>query len=113
MSKNLIEIKKINDYTKKMSNLKESLSFDDDIMETDDSLDFEPDSIDNDNKMNSSVHKDYDSLVNKIRKMALEGMSELAEDTNNENYQILKKIWQFCEKRNDNEKKPTNEPQLN
>lgn len=43
-------------------------------------------------------------LVNSIRKMSLEGMSKLANDTEDPNYDILKKIWQFCDKKFDSKK---------
>lgn len=46
------------------------------------------------------------TLVNTIRKMALNGMSKLADNTLDPNYEVLKKIWQFCDKKPlDNEKK--------
>lgn len=38
-------------------------------------------------------------LVDTIRKMALKGMGDLADDPESEDYQILKKIWQFAEKK--------------
>lgn len=38
-------------------------------------------------------------LVDTIRKMALKGMGDLADDPECEDYQILKKIWQFAEKK--------------
>ena len=41
-------------------------------------------------------------LVDTIRKMALKGMGELAENPESEEYQILKKVWQFCEKKPSN-----------
>ena len=109
MKKNLIEIRKINNLIKKLSKLNESLSFDGDIMEDDDSFNdindeseiVKPDNIENKPEISNTC----DDLVDKIRKMALSGMSDLAENTDNPNYEILKKIWQFCDKKIADDKK--------
>ena len=45
-------------------------------------------------------------IVSKIRKMALEGMTALAETPNNPDYETLKKIWQFCDKKVSETNKP-------
>lgn len=37
-------------------------------------------------------------LVDKIRKVSLQGMADLAETPNAPEYEILKKIWQTCDK---------------
>ena len=37
-------------------------------------------------------------VVDQIRKMALRAMAELAEDTENSYYSVLKKIWQMADK---------------
>lgn len=122
MNRNISELKKINRLFKKVSNLNESISFDDDIMEDDDSFDDYDIQTDSENefpdkhdsedlsKNGSNVecqNNSCDDLVNKIRKMALSGMSELAENTDNPNYEILKKIWQFCDKKITDDKKTT------
>ena len=40
-----------------------------------------------------------EAFVDDIRKKALKGMAELAEDPESPSYQILKKIWQICDKK--------------
>lgn len=37
-------------------------------------------------------------VVDQIRKMALKAMAELADDTENSYYSVLKKIWQMADK---------------
>lgn len=39
------------------------------------------------------------SLVNQIRKMALNGMSKFSDMPDSNEYQTLKKVWQICEKK--------------
>lgn len=108
------EINEVNAIISSMPTLTEALAFDDynesnqeDDIDDDNFIDNSPSS----EKIGNAIQKDipngdkYTSLVNNIRKMALEGMSELADDVNNNNYQILKKIWQFCEKKPDEDKK--------
>ena len=115
MNRNINELKKINRLIKKISKLNENISFDDDLMEDDDESFEEYESDINNELPNEEMPKDKeemqcqnnncDDLVNKIRKMALSGMSDLAEDTNNPNYEVLKKIWQFCDKKITDDKK--------
>lgn len=116
MNRNINELRKINRLIKKISKLNENISFDDDLMEDDDSFEeYETQNDMNHDIPNEEIPKDdneiqcqnnnCDDLVNKIRKMALSGMSELAEDTDNPNYEILKKIWQFCDKKITDDKK--------
>lgn len=40
-----------------------------------------------------------EAFVDDIRKKALKGMAELADDPESPSYQILKKIWQICDKK--------------
>lgn len=117
MNRNINELRKINRLIKKISKLNENISFDDDLMEDDDDSfeEYETQNDMNHDIPNEEIPKDdneiqcqnnnCDDLVNKIRKMALSGMSELAEDTDNPNYEILKKIWQFCDKKISDDKK--------
>lgn len=42
--------------------------------------------------------EETENAVAKIRKIALEGMIKLCETPENEEYQTLKKIFQFCDK---------------
>jgi len=48
---------------------------------------------------------DVMKFVDDIRKQALRGMAQLADNPEDERYQILKKIWQICDK------KPEQNPQ--
>lgn len=117
MNRNINELRKINRLIKKISKLNENISFDDDLMEDDDDSfeEYETQNDMNHDIPNEEIPKDdnetqcqnnnCDDLVNKIRKMALSGMSELAENTDNPNYEILKKIWQFCDKKITDDKK--------
>lgn len=45
-----------------------------------------------------------EAFVDDIRKKALKGMAELAEDPESPSYQILKKIWQICDKKPEDQK---------
>lgn len=44
---------------------------------------------------------DVMQFVDDIRKKSLKGMAELAENPDDERYQLLKKIWQICDKKPD------------
>lgn len=45
-----------------------------------------------------------EAFVDDIRKKALKGMAELADDPESASYQILKKIWQICDKKPEEQK---------
>ena len=38
-------------------------------------------------------------IVDDIRKKSLKGMAQLADNPDDERYQLLKKIWQICDKK--------------
>lgn len=116
-------ISEINNVVNNMPTLKESLVFneedrikkhdefqDDEIPDTDmtdDERISDDSGMSNDSEVNANVeHKPEvkNDLVNTIRKMALEGMSKLASSTDDPNYDILKKIWQFCDKKSGDKK---------
>ena len=42
---------------------------------------------------------DIMAFVDDIRKKSLKGMASLAETPDDERYQLLKKIWQICDKK--------------
>ena len=42
---------------------------------------------------------DVAAFVDEIRKKSLKGMAALAENPEDERYQLLKKIWQICDKK--------------
>ena len=110
------EIEEVNNLINNMPTLNEALSFNENSDEPEYGEEYSDD-IDNDGinpeyQNDLNVNDKYTSLVNKIRKMALEGMSELAETVDNPNYQILKKIGQFCEKKPDENKKMNNNQEM-
>jgi len=39
------------------------------------------------------------AFVDDIRKKSLKGMAQLADNPDDERYQLLKKIWQICDKK--------------
>lgn len=93
--------------------LNETINFDDDYSEFDETEtpEFEGEDIVDDS--NTAIGKEDDiattpqnDIVSKIRKMALEGMTALAETPNNPDYETLKKIWQFCDKKVSENNKP-------
>lgn len=82
--------------------IKEALAF-----ETDDNV-IAADEIDNEventnepeQKPNVQTSKlNVEEFVNDIRMKALKGMAELADNPESSEYQILKKIWQICDKK--------------
>lgn len=46
-----------------------------------------------------SSSMDVMAFVDDIRKKSLKGMAELADNPDDEKYQLLKKIWQICDKK--------------
>lgn len=112
MKKNFIieEINKINKMVKKLPNLNETLMFhEDEELETgfEDSLD-DGEEIGVETEIGMEANGG-DELINKIRKMALEGLSQLADNPEAPQYDILKKIWNFCEKKPSENQKVTNQ----
>lgn len=56
--------------------------------------------------------KNIDSYVDHIRKYALNGLSALCENPESEEYQMLKKIFQMCDKKPENKEKMTESHRL-
>jgi hypothetical protein len=95
IKKNINEVEKL---------LKESMNFyeedsletsgmdDMDTMEDDEQMDYENEPMVNNN---SSV----ESYIDHIRKYSLNGLSALCENPDSEEYQMLKKIFQMCDKK--------------
>lgn len=99
-----MSIKEINKNIKEVEKLlKESMSFyeedsletpemdDMNTMEGEDEMDYENEPLSN----NSSV----ESYIDHIRKYSLNGLSALCENPDSEEYQMLKKIFQMCDKK--------------
>lgn len=93
------EINEINAILVKSPTLKEALSFDEfDEMpyEGEEEMSMEPDCPEA--PMGGGCNPEGEELVNTIRKMALEGMSKLADCTEDPCYDVLKRVWQTCDK---------------
>lgn len=93
--------------------LNETINFDDEYSEFDEVEAPEFEDGDNADDSNTAMNKEEETpvvaqndVVSKIRKMALEGMTALAETPNNPDYETLKKIWQFCDKKVSETNKP-------
>jgi len=107
IKQNINEIKKIS--AKFPKTIKEALNFNeaDDSIETMDEPTMEPDNHQeepivnkpNEPKEMESVGMNVAEFVDDIRKKALRGMAELADNPDDEKYQLLKKIWAICDKK--------------
>lgn len=87
-----------------------------------DMLDNEPsDELEHDEPVDSHEESGMDvmAFVDDIRKKSLKGMAQLADNPDDERYQLLKKIWQICDKKpeqqtafsNPNQKMQPQQPQ--
>lgn len=103
LKENINEIKKISSIIPK--NINEAMNFEqfeqpqgdmyeDDEEELMDKHDMGKNSDSSDNGV-----MDVMAFVDDIRKKALKGMAQLAENPDDERYQLLKKIWQICDKK--------------
>ena len=99
------EIKKINKMSKNIPSLMESIHFSPEreieMCEEDDMemYDEEPSIPMNEPSMGgNSMDIPGKDIVDQIRKMALKAMAELADNTENSYYLVLKKIWQMADK---------------
>lgn len=99
-----------NDIKEVESLLKESMNFYEDesidsteIDEYDNDNDEMSDNIEyNENEMDDNIlksDKTVDSYINNIRKYSLSGLSALCNNPESEEYQMLKKIFQMCDKK--------------
>ena len=97
------DINEINQRIKEAENLlKESMNFyEDDSIETEE-FNEEPieDEIDNNTEEIAPVETEsVESYIDHIRKYSLNGLSALCENPDSEEYQMLKKIFQMCDKK--------------
>lgn len=107
-------IKTINENIKEVEKLlKESMNFyEEDSMEDENLNDFDEEEFEP-TEMNEPVeNKNIDSYVDHIRKYALNGLSALCENPESEEYQMLKKIFQMCDKKPENKEKVTESHRL-
>ena len=70
--------------------------FDDKPEMTDEPMD---DSMEMHDKPHEESGMDVMAFVDDIRKKSLKGMAQLADNPDDERYQLLKKIWQICDKK--------------
>lgn len=102
MKKNLIKeniqtIKKIS--SKMPKTINEALNFED-FSGDEDMIDNDEDMIDTpEEKPVEDSGMDVMAFVDDIRKKSLKGMAQLADNPDDERYQLLKKIWQICDKK--------------
>lgn len=116
-------IKTINENIKEVEKLlKESMNFyEEDSMEDENLNDFNEEEfettemdepVENNIETPSIENKNIDSYVDHIRKYALNGLSALCENPESEEYQMLKKIFQMCDKKPENKEKMTESHRL-
>jgi hypothetical protein len=116
-------IKTINENIKEVEKLlKESMNFyEEDSMEDENLNDFDEEEfettemdepVENNIETPSIENKNIDSYVDHIRKYALNGLSALCENPESEEYQMLKKIFQMCDKKPENKEKMTESHRL-
>lgn len=105
-------VAEINSMIKRVRNLNESLSFenlDNDIQDepSDDDFDFSDDKEEKaempSKEMETNIDDEELSDIDRIREIALKGMVRLIKQSNTSEYETLKKIFQFCDRAN-NEK---------
>lgn len=101
------DIEKINENIKEAEMLlKEAMNFcEDDSIEEPEIDDIEDGDMemgnieDGDMEMEEPIEQSVDSYVDHIRKYALNGLSALCDNPESEEYQMLKKIFQMCDKK--------------
>ena len=110
------DIKEINKMSKNIPTLMETLNFNPEVeleMCEDDEYAEEPEMQEEPMPMNPSFEMGGQGkeLVKQIWKMALDGMSKLADYTDDPCYDVLKRVWQICDKVMSEKKnvQPTNE----
>ena len=100
-------IKICNAYARKTpKTINEAMNFetDDDLISSDE---MEPSAEEQEIGQEQEIHPgklNVEAFVDDIRKKALKGMAELADDPESASYQILKKIWQICDKKPEEQK---------
>lgn len=95
---NINEIRKISSRMPKSIN--EAMNFNDD----DEEMQMGPEEMPEEEPVAAEEPKeepgmDVMAFVDDIRKKSLKGMASLAENPDDERYQLLKKIWQICDKK--------------
>lgn len=105
MKKNVIQenIKKLKNISSKLpKTINEAINFneDDDMdMIDDEPMEYEPMGDEPMEEPQADNGMDVMAFVDDIRKKSLKGMAQLADNPDDERYQLLKKIWQICDKK--------------
>lgn len=105
MKKNVIRenINKLKNISSKMpKTINEAINFneDDDMdMMDDEPMEYEPMDDEPMEEPQADNGMDVMAFVDDIRKKSLKGMAQLADNPDDERYQLLKKIWQICDKK--------------
>lgn len=105
MKKNVIRenINKLKNISSKMpKTINEAINFneDDDMnMMNDEPMEYEPMDDEPMEEPQADNGMDVMAFVDDIRKKSLKGMAQLADNPDDERYQLLKKIWQICDKK--------------
>ena len=100
------QINELHNMTKKMPSLMETIEFnhnlrEDDDMEYDEMPEEEPHMEEphmEEPRMSMEMPHRGKEVVDQIRKMALKAMAELADNTEDSYYSVLKRIWQMADK---------------
>lgn len=105
------DLKDIQAMTDKVKTLNESLAFADEYDDPEDMTQGQPMDeapYDEENEDEEDMVMEESSAIEQIREIALKGMVQLSKNTDNAEYEILKKIFLMVDKVND--KKPEEEP---
>ncbi len=98
VKQNISEMKRLSSRIPKTINEAINFQEDDDLEMQDEPMD----GIDAEEPMDEPKEEsgmDVMAFVDDIRKKSLKGMAQLADNPDDERYQLLKKIWQICDKK--------------
>ena len=98
IKQNISEMKRLSSRIPKTINEAINFQEDDDLEMQDEPMD----DIDAEKPMDEPKEEsgmDVMAFVDDIRKKSLKGMAQLADNPDDERYQLLKKIWQICDKK--------------
>ena len=106
--KEMSSLQKIQRIAKKFpKTINEAIQFEGGDMENDeyDDMDLtEPEDDMEPSKPSEPEVMDVAKFVDDIRKQSLKGMAQLSDNPDDEQYQLLKKIWQICDKKPEQQK---------
>lgn len=99
LNENINKMKKMSSIMPKT--IDEALNFEDFDAAHDEMMDNDEDLMQthNEEEPKEDGGMDVMAFVDDIRKKSLKGMAQLADNPDDERYQLLKKIWQICDKK--------------